>query len=67
MDSSPDALSRIEARIESALARIDAALPKRLAERDLLAAQHTALREEVTRALGDLDALIADAASEPRS
>ncbi len=73
MDSSPDALSRIEA----ALARIDAAMPKRLAERDLLATQHDTLREEVTRALGDLDALIADAPmanapmanapSEPRS
>ncbi|GGA04439.1 MAG: hypothetical protein COW16_09295 [Sphingomonadales bacterium CG12_big_fil_rev_8_21_14_0_65_65_10] len=57
MDSSSHALSRIDA----ALARIESALPKRLAERDLLATQHDALREEVSQALGDIDALIADA------
>lgn len=59
MDSPSDALSRIDA----ALARIEAALPKRLAERDLISAQHDALREEVTQALGDLDALISDASA----
>lgn len=57
MDSSTDALSRIEA----ALARIESALPKRLAERDLAATRHDRLREEVEAALGDLDTLIEDA------
>ena len=59
MDSSTDALSRIEA----ALARIESALPKRLAERDLAASRHHKLRDEVEAALGDIDALIADASS----
>lgn len=63
MDSPPDALSRIDA----ALARIEAALPKRLAERDLLATQHSALRGDVEQALGDLDALISDASSDSGS
>ena len=57
MDSPSDALARIDA----ALARIESALPKRLAERDLLATRHDDLRAEVTQALGDIDALIADA------
>ena len=60
MDSSTDALSRIDA----ALARIERALPKRLAERDLAATRHERLREEVEAALGDLDALIDDASKE---
>jgi hypothetical protein len=60
MDKPSDALPRIDA----ALARIESALSKRLAERDLLATQHEALRSDVAQALGDIDALIADASTE---